>query len=53
MATQIALVVSVSIITALVTTRIIAIKYMNVIDGYAKDLLNEIEKSVSDATGNK
>ena len=47
------LVILTSIITSMVTTKIIAIKYMNIIDGYAKSRMDEIKELVSNATSHK
>lgn len=50
---EIMLVVLVSVVTSLITTKIVAIKYMNVIDDYAKNIMDEMRKSVRNATRNK
>ena len=50
---EIILNIFVSAITALVTTRKVAIKYMDVIDGYARKRMDEIKELVSNATRNK
>ena len=47
------LVILTSIITTMVTTKIISIKYMNIIDGYAKSRMDEIKELVSNATSHK
>ena len=47
------LVILTSFITSMVTTKIIAIKYMNIIDGYAKSRMDEIKELVSNATSHK
>lgn len=50
---ELLLMVLVSMLTSHITTKIIAIKYMDIIDGYAKSRMDEIKELVSNATSHK
>lgn len=50
---ELAIVIAIVVLTSWMTTKIITAKYFEVIDGYVKELLNDVLDVVGDATRHK